>query len=512
MILSSAAFAKDSIKDSCEIAVAKNAPSRITVVAGVEAPVEEPAVKPATTPAPAQPRTPQRNPVRPAQPRRAPDPRPDREVRPTKDPKNLDPISFFKVKGFPTDLLPADVVALFRQRFDQEKLGLQQSLKTVGLDFSNDPRNAFQALGRLEQEISKSEAGRHPEIVAFVKELMQDEFGRNILASFSRIDIGQQAMNEMMIDTPVGPQAKPRKSILDFFGPGKKADKKNQAPGNPQANQPANPPVNPAQAKPEAAAHALTQWEIIRRECYNMLAAAWGWKGSEALLWKDSQASMTRFPELYLPWTQFHFARRYADLLHFADEFSKKGVPGSGGSAKGGAPHAQGQECVTCKGQRVKDEFGDAFIELGDVKATAVGTNAWVLAHEGFKAAFQIRTALEATPRMTLTDEGRAQLRALELGPQNEFRQLLFGRYFETQWAKILGALVHKKFQRSLSSEDYFTLTERIFSYDMNVFKSILEKAFAPTFYDDPDAIDEVVQVLGDYLIFDGLNGEDTES
>jgi hypothetical protein len=120
---------------------------------------------------------------------------------------------------------------------------------------------------------------------------------------------------------------------------------------------------------------------------------------------------------------------------------------------------SRGREIVRVDARAVQGDFGQKQIEVVNVSGVAVGKDGWALAHEAFKAGFQIRTALEATQRSQLNPTEKNLLDDVTNSNAAEIRQGLFGPLFAHQFQEFIFELMGQR-----DWNGYFTIIERAFS------------------------------------------------
>lgn len=355
-------------------------------------------------------------------PRRAPNPLPDRPLSPTFDPKDIIPVDLYEHDGEMKNFwanLPHQVREIFIQESNdnfsqlsddfQKQYGVKPDLRQIAINIAR----ASQALEPLERK-HKSDLEKQVRVIS------EDRFG-TAATKVLKTSISDQ----MPSRTPRANDQEPSHLI-----PGQHS---------------IAPDID----------HGLMDFFSRRREFYNLLAQAEGWSGMREFIAKGKP----KFDSI-----DKNLAGLYAELdlnWRLAIQMQLKHVPNvqmlQGDEMREQITNGREIVCVNCK--QVKDDLGRYQIEIANITGVAVGRNGWALAHEAFKAAFQIETALEATQRAPLNSRERQILDDRSNSNVAEIRQGIYGEVLRSHMQKFISQLIN-----SQSTHSYFVIVERVFS------------------------------------------------
>lgn len=359
----------------------------------------------------------------PSLPRRAPNPLPDRPLLPTTDPKDIIPIDLYDQDGemgtFWRSISP-DVRSRLVHDADadfnrlsvefQSRYGAKPNLQTV---YSNVMR-VLQRLTPIED--------RHKIVLeGLVRQLIDERFGR---------ETTEHLTSSISSHLP----ARPAQINMDPSSLGAESLGVSQT---------------------QNIDTSFMRFYVLRRELYNLLAQAEGWFGMHEFVNDHSKELYLIDPALPSLYSELDLNYRLANRLMLASIPSVQTIQGADMREQ----ITSGREivCVNCR--PVQGLMGEKQIEIGSVTGVAVGKNAWALAHEAFKASFQIATALEATQRAPLNHQERQFVDDLTNSNAAEIRQGLMGPGFRQHMQKVVSALVG-----SSDPKVYFVIVERVFS------------------------------------------------
>jgi hypothetical protein len=231
---------------------------------------------------------------------------------------------------------------------------------------------------------------------------------------------------------------------------------------------------------------------VYRRELYNLLNQAEGWNGMQEFI-KVGKFQMDEIDPRLAPLYEemdlnFRLAQRLSlsaipdvNLLQVAEKDQL----------------SMGREivCINCK--PAQSPTGQKQIEISSVSGVAVGANAWALAHEVYKASFQIGTALESTQRSPLNGRERRVIEDSTNSNVAEIRQGIFGHAFQVKLQSFIASITG-----STSSHVYMTVVERVFSLlPEQSFKNFINDSF--NFDPAKSDIKTLRAKYGQYLLLD---------
>lgn len=363
-----------------------------------------------TQPVPSQPSLP----PMPA-PRRAPNPLPDRPLSPTFDPKDIVPVDLYEqdgeMKSFWTNL-PDRVRQIFVQESNNHLALLSEEFQRR---YGTTPnlRAIAENVAIVSRALAPVERRHKVAIENYVRLLAEDRFGSSTIR---------------VLETSISNELPSR--------PKTSADR-DQSTSSPTVDK------------------NMMRFYSFRRELYNLLAQAEGWFGMSEFIDKGQTQVASLDKEL---------AKLYSELdlnYRLAIPLMLKSIPDAS-LLQGDELREQitaGREIVCIDCRPVEDELGNKQIEIGRVTGVAVGKNGWALAHEAFKASFQIATALEATQRAPLNTRERQILDDRTNSNIAEIRQGLYGQVLRDHIQKFVARLIDSSSPRS-----YFVIVERVFS------------------------------------------------
>lgn len=343
-------------------------------------------------------------------PRIAPDPFPDREIKPTYDPKNIVPIDLYKddeaFEIFWKSLSPQIQKAL-EDAAHKDFQDLLLEYKKLYPNQNPELQNLLPNMQQLSAEIENLEQSKAEELIAFIKKIARDRYGSQNL----------EKVKSSIEQTPVTPELKVLKSEkvqmpkdkMDFFS--------------------------------------------SRREIYNLVAQAEGWLGMQEFINSMKKHSALKdFAILYKALDiNFRLAQyKYLEADISVQEYKK--IPKS--------KISHGLSLVQAQFSRESGVLGNKQIKVDAVKALTTGVNAWALAHEVYKASFQVSTILEATQRAGLNSAERVLLEDRTNSVPAEIRQGIFGTKVRDQLLSFIHFIRGPK--ASSLAEDWLIL-ERIF-------------------------------------------------
>ncbi len=431
-------------------------------------PVTPPKPKPAPMPSPA--------PAQPDPGRRLPDRFPDRPVKPTTDPQNINPFGLYKDKSNARFLgqVPEPVRENWSRSFEEERTRLQAEAAKLGV---TDPSQLMPKLFQNKYKLLEIEEKHRPEIEKLLRRMASEVYGEDA-TQFLEIRISNQL--------PAWPEIEkaPASSRLgQWFAQLKKRFSR------------------------KGRQQILSQKQDIeflkyRRELYNMLSQAHGYYGVKrfySMYEKELRALDPELPELL---------RNDLTLAMYGNSLMIQGMPQGhvprfkNRQAMEGMVH--GRNITEVAAERKQDEDGSTYLQMGHRRGTAVGHNSHDAAHETAKAGFKLATASEAVVRSTLTATERKVLDEATNTPLAEIRQGVFGPYLDVTLRKSIRALVHpNNSAQQLTDAQYLTVIDRVFSeLPPAQFNLFIEKAADPGFAASPEAVAELRNTLGDFDLF----------
>ncbi len=387
----------------------------------------------------------------PKQPRRAPNPHPDRPLLPTHDPKDIVPAELYLKDELAKRIyqtFPESLLELMRSVPATEQLEIVPRLRAIGVSDPMDHEEIIRFIQSDLEWIRSLELGNESMIEQGVFNYIEQEYGSEAVQNLTfRID---QTLPTLSRD--LDPRAAPASARIrpNFFNPFhwfKTIVKPSQ-------------PV----AKSE-----LTLFFSSRREIYNLIAQGVGWEAMKKYP-AQSISLLINEPALPVVYERFYLAFRQLNYLTVAELRSPMEL---------NAPELReqssiGREIVSVDGVPVQNELGHPVIEINEVNGVAVGKNGLALAHEMAKAGFQMATALEATQRMGLKNQERYDLDLVTNTNSAEVRQAIYGPAIAT---RILGnfQLVFGKGPR------FYRLFEQVFViHSESAFNEIISLACEP--------------------------------
>lgn len=378
---------------------------------------------------PDRPIAPSRPDVEPAEPvprpRRAPNPLPGRPLQPTEDPKDLIPVELYEQDGemgaYWKGLAP-DVRATLTKDADEDLRRLSAEFErrygerpNINVVYSN--------IIRVLRAVEPIERRHKIAIESVVRQLVENRFGGDT-ALFLKTSISDQ-LPARPDGAPESGQIQRTDPLLEFLSPQQNIDPK------------------------------LMKFYALRREFYNLIAQAEGWNGMSEFV-RDRSRELylidLRLPSLY---AELDLNYRLATRLMVQRVTRVQSVQGT--DVRGQITAGREIVCIHCR--PVQGMMGEKEIEIASISGIAVGKNGWALAHEAYKAAFQMATALEATQRAPLNSTERQILDDLTNSNAAEIRQGIFGPGFLERMRRFVNALTGTTDQRH-----YFVIIERVFS------------------------------------------------
>ncbi len=194
---------------------------------------------------------------------------------------------------------------------------------------------------------------------------------------------------------------------------------------------------------------------VVRREIYKLIAQAHGWRGMQLLMEEPIAEALKKiYPDTYRRIRQEQY-RMLSIEIERIQRPEQSYV---------GKPFPAGREIISMVPEVRTDDYGQPVVSPRLGKAVAFGRVGFVVAHEAFKAAFQVATPLESAPRMYLSPTEREKLDDLTTTNVADLRQNVYGPHFERLYREGLAVFLKQQFSITMRFEDYLEVTNQVFS------------------------------------------------